>query len=35
MKTKMVHVATQVENNTGSELEVTSCSKDKGKKSVF
>ena len=27
----MVHAATHVENNIGSEVEVTSCSKDKGK----
>ena len=28
----MVHAATCVENNTGLEVEVTSCRKDKGKK---
>ena len=28
----MVHAATHVENNMDSEMEVTSCSKDKGKK---
>ena len=28
----MVHAPTHVDNNIGSELEVTSCSKDKGKK---
>ena len=27
----MVHAATPVENNMGSEVEATSCSKDKGK----
>ena len=31
----MVHAATPVENNMGSEVEATSCSKDKGKKSVL
>ena len=27
----MVHAATLAENSMGSEVEVTSCSKDKGK----
>ena len=31
----MVHAATQVENNMGSEVEVISCSKDKVKKRVL
>ena len=31
----MVHAATHVENNMVSEVEVTSCSKDKGGKNVF
>ena len=28
----MVHAATHIENNMGSEVEVTSCNKDKGRK---
>ena len=31
----MEHAATNVENDMGSEVEVTSPSKDKGKKIVF
>ena len=31
----MVHAAIHVENNVGSEVEVTSWSKDKGKKRVL
>ena len=31
----MVHAATYVENNIGSEVEVNSCSKDKGKNVFF
>ena len=31
----MVHAATHVENNMVSEVEVNSCSKDKGGKNVF
>ena len=31
----MVHAATHVENNMDSEMEVTSCSKDKGKKTCL
>ena len=32
---KMVHVPTHVENNMGSEVEVTSCSKVRKKKRVL
>ena len=31
----MVHAATHVENKMGSEVEVTSCSKNKGEKRVL
>ena len=31
----MVHTATLMENNMGSEVRVTSCSKDKEKKRIL
>ena len=31
----MVYAATHIENNMGSEVKVTSCSKDKEKKNAF
>ena len=30
----MMHAATHVKNNMGSEVEITSCSKEKGKNVV-
>ena len=32
MKTKMVHAASHIKNNVGSEVEVTTCRKENGKK---
>ena len=35
MKTEMVHAASHIENNVGSEVEVTTCRNENGKKTCF